>query len=68
MNPRESISRDALAAFCRAIQSVRESGMDLTAWLEYFVEGLATQLAEVRRRGEGAIRRDVLIKGTRGRC
>ena len=36
--------------------------MNLTAWLEYFVEGLATQLAEVRRRGERAIRRDVLIK------
>ena len=42
-------------AFYKAIQSVRESGMDLTAWLEYFVEGLATQLAEVRRRGERAI-------------
>ena len=49
-------------AFYRAIRSVRQSGMDLTAWLEYFVEGLATQLAEVRRRGERAIRRDVLIK------
>ena len=49
-------------AFYRAIQSVRQRGMDLTAWLEYFVEGLATQLVEVRRRGERAIRRDVLIK------
>ena len=49
-------------AFYRAIQSVRQSGMDLTSWLEYFVEGLATQLAEVRTRGERAIRRDVLIK------
>ena len=36
--------------------------MDLTSWLEYFVEGLATQLAEVRTRGERAIRQDVLIK------
>lgn len=34
----------------------------MTAWLEYFVEGLATQLAEVRERGERAIRQDVLIK------
>lgn len=50
------------AAFYRALQSVRESGMDMTGWLEYFVEGLATQLAEVRRRGEQAIRRDVLVK------
>jgi Fic family protein len=49
-------------AFYRAIQSVRESGMDMTGWLEYFVEGLTTQLAEVRERGEQAIRRDVLIK------
>ena len=31
-------------------------------WLEFFIEGLSTQLAEVRRRGEQAIRRDVLIR------
>jgi Fic family protein len=49
-------------AFYRAIQSVRESGMDMTVWLEYFVDGLTTQLAEVRERGELAIRRDVLVK------
>jgi Fic family protein len=49
-------------AFYRAIQSVRESGMDMTGWVEYFVEGLTTQLAEVRERGEQAIRRDVRIK------
>jgi predicted HTH transcriptional regulator len=36
--------------------------MDMTGWLEYFVEGLTTQLAEVRRRGEQAVRRDVLVK------
>jgi Fic family protein len=50
------------ATFYRAIQGVRERGMDITGWLEYFIEGLATQLAEVRERGEQAIRRDVLIK------
>jgi Fic family protein len=49
-------------SFYRAIQSVRENGMDMTGWLEFFVEGLTTQLAEVRERGEQAIRRDVLIK------
>lgn len=49
-------------AFYRAIQSVRESGMDMTRWLEYFVDGLTTQLAEVRERGEQAIWRDVLVK------
>ena len=36
--------------------------MDMTGWLEYFVDGLTTQLAEIRERGEQAIRRDVLIK------
>ena len=50
------------AAFYDAIQSVREGGMDMTGWLEYFVKGLATQLGEVRQRGEWAIQRDVLAK------
>jgi Fic family protein len=27
-------------AYYKAIQSVRENDMDMTAWLEYFVEGL----------------------------
>ena len=47
-------------AFYRAIQEVRERDMDMTGWLEYFVTGLATQLTEVRQRGERVIRRDVL--------
>jgi Fic family protein len=49
-------------AFYRAIQSVREADMDLTGWLEFFVSGLSTQLAEVRSRGEVAIRADVLAR------
>jgi Fic family protein len=49
-------------AFYRALQSVREGGMDMTGWLEYFMEGLAAQLAEVKMRGERTIRRDVLVK------
>jgi Fic family protein len=48
------------AAFYRALQGVREAGMDLTGWLRFFTEGLATQLDEVKVRGEIAIRRDVL--------
>jgi len=36
--------------------------MNLTGWLEYFVDGLSTQLTEVKKRGEQAIRRDVLVK------
>ena len=50
------------SAFYRVIQEVRERGMDMTGWLEYFVEGLTTQLAEVRERGEQAIRKDVIVK------
>lgn len=48
--------------FYRALQTVRERDMDLTGWLEFFVEGLATQLAEVKERGEIAIRSDVIAQ------
>ncbi len=47
-------------AFYGALQGVRDSGMDMTGWIEFFIEGLAEQLAEVRLRGERVIRRDVL--------
>jgi Fic family protein len=57
----EYYDRDRLL-FYRAIQSVREQGMDLTSWLEFFVDGLATQLVEVKARGEVAIRRDVIVR------
>jgi hypothetical protein len=50
------------AAFYAAIQGVRDGGMDLTGWLEYFVDGLATQLAEVRHRDERVIQRNILAK------
>ena len=50
------------ATFYGAIQHVRENNMDMTGWIEYFIEGLSTQLTEVRDRGEQAIRRDVLTK------
>lgn len=50
------------AAFYKAIQSVRESDRDVTEWLEYFIEGPTTPLAEVKRRGEQAIRRDMVVK------
>ncbi|MFI5197891.1 MAG: Fic family protein [Thermoanaerobaculia bacterium] len=48
------------AAFYGALRSVREKGMDLTGWLEFFVEGLSTQLAEVRALGAIAIRSDLV--------
>ncbi len=50
------------AAFYRAIQEVREQGMDLTGWFEYFAAGLAAQLDEVKARGERTIRQDVLVR------
>jgi Fic family protein len=49
-------------AFYSALQNVRERGMDLTGWLDFFVTGLETQMIEVRERGEQAIRRDILVK------
>lgn len=49
-------------AFYRALQSVRAQSMDMTPWLEFFVEGLAAQLTDVRNRGEQAIRRDILAQ------
>lgn len=36
--------------------------MDLTGWLEFFAEGLATQLGEVKVRGEVVIRTDLLAR------
>jgi Fic family protein len=48
--------------FYRAIQGVREQGMDLTGWLEFFASGLATQLGEVKARGELVIRRDIIVR------
>jgi Fic family protein len=48
------------AAFYAALQGVRKAEMDLTGWIELFVAGLATQLQEVRAKGEQAIRADVL--------
>jgi Fic family protein len=48
------------ASFYAAIQDVRRDNMDLTGWLDFFVAGLATQLQEVRSKGEVAIRADVL--------
>src|SRR5680860_1190217 len=50
------------AAFYAAIQGVRDGGMDLTGWLEYFVEGLATQLAEVSARGKKAMKADLVAR------
>jgi len=41
-----------------AIQSVRKNNMDMTAWLEYFVEGLRSQMEEIQQKGEQIIKQD----------
>ncbi|MDD5342848.1 MAG: Fic family protein [Smithella sp.] len=48
--------------FYQAIRKVRENDMDMTCWIEYFVAGLSTQMQEVAKRGEQAIRADVLTR------
>jgi Fic family protein len=50
------------ASFYAAIQGVRDRGMDLTGWLDFFVEGLATQMDEVKERGQRIIKADVLAR------
>lgn len=49
-------------AFYKAIQGVRERDMDLTGWLEFFTDGLATQMREVQERGERVIKADILAR------
>jgi len=53
------------APFYNALQSVRENDLDITGWLEYFVEGLATQMREVQNRGQVVIQRDVVLAKAR---
>ena len=45
-------------AYYQAIQSVRKSDMDMTGWLEYFTEGLHSQMKEIRTKGEQLIKQD----------
>ena len=53
------------ARYYEALRSVSEADLDLTGWIEYFVEGLATQMREVQDRGEDVIRRDVFLSKAR---
>lgn len=52
-------------AYYKALQSVRERGMDMTGWLEYFTEGLGGQMREVQVTAEHVIRRDVILSKAR---
>ena len=48
------------SGYYAALQTVRGHDMDMTGWLEYYVGGLATQMQEVRSKGEQIIKTDVL--------
>ena len=52
-------------AYYQALQGVRERGMDLTGWLEYFTEGLGAQVREVQVTAEPVIRRDMILARAR---
>jgi Fic family protein len=55
----EYYDKDRLTYY-EVLQAVRRNNMDFTGWLEYFTEGLRSQLGEVKIKGEKAIKRDVL--------
>lgn len=45
-------------AYYQAIQTVRKNDMDITSWLEYFVDGLRSQMTEIQAKGEQLIKQD----------
>ncbi|MEW5758784.1 MAG: Fic family protein [Candidatus Omnitrophota bacterium] len=49
-------------AYYQAIQSVRNNSMDMTFWLEYFVDGLKSQMAEIHSKGAQLIKQDVHLQ------
>ena len=51
--------------YYQAIQSVRQKGMDMTSWLEYFVEGLRSQMEEIQAKGKLIIMADKMIAATK---
>ena len=50
------------SSYYDAIQSVRNNDMDMTPWLEYFVDGLKVQMLEVKDKGEVAIKKDIIVE------
>jgi len=63
--PIKGVRTDDRQEYYNAIQLVRESDLDMTAWLEYFVKGLKNQMPEVRIKGEEVIKKDIIIKKIR---
>jgi hypothetical protein len=52
-------------AYYKALQGVRERGMDMTGWLEYFTEGLGAQMRDVQMTAERVMRKDVILARAR---
>lgn len=50
-------------AYYKAIQSVRQNNMDMTSWLEYFIDGLRTQMTEIHEKGKNIIIAENFVKG-----
>jgi Fic family protein len=49
-------------SYYKAIQSVRNSNMDMTGWLAYFVEGLRSQMEEIQTKGKRLIKQNVRLE------
>ncbi|HBR14329.1 MAG TPA: Fic family protein [Candidatus Omnitrophica bacterium] len=45
-------------SYYQAIQTVRKNNMDMTTWIEYFVDGLRSQMTEIQAKGEQLIKQD----------
>ena len=50
------------SVYYAALQSVRKNNMDMTEWIEYFVNGLKAQMVEVKHKGEKIIKKEVLLE------
>ena len=49
-------------SYYKAIQSVRENNMDMTFWLEYFIQGLRTQMDQIKQKGKSIIKYDSVLQ------
>ena len=50
------------SAYYNAIQAVRKNKMDMTVWLEYFVDGLRSQMKEIQGKGKEIIKNDTALR------
>jgi len=48
--------------YYKAIQSVRDNNMDMTFWLEYFIEGLRVQMSHIREKSKRVIKYDSVLQ------